>query len=822
MKVINKIFYFVSALLVSLFMTSCAEELTAELGAPDNPDCYGVYFPTQVGTGDLQISPDDPKTVKFKVRRVNTRGRLEVPVTVESNIDGIFSTTNICFEEDAPTADLEVYFPKVTLGTKYECTIKILGDEYVSSYSQNPSHISFSVTCVKWNKLIGANGETTGLWRDGVFAEWFTLANPNCEQAVEIYEREDMPGYYRIYDVYGTSFMTAMFGMDASSVCLEKHYTYIDATDPEKVWIPTFKTGCVLSSEYGEMSIGSYVAENEDFDPSISSIYGKLENGIITFPANALQLHFAILGWYQANSFGLHRIILPGYRAIENSITLSAGITGDDSKLPVEVSFGQDIKTLKVHIVEGTLAESAAASMAEEIASGELQTNHADMKRKGTLKLSFPETGIYTMLAVGLDAAGELSNYASESFGYKKTVDEKEVVLNYGLVCSNKYAPDGLTDENSLELYINGKDIKRLHAGLYEKEKFENNKDAYMRALRSSEMTESNLDLINGTGLSLVQGGLVPGTEYVLVLIAYNGYSEQEFICAQYTGGEWDYRLAYYSGDDIDTDKMFNILSPDAYYGTYNYYAMEASSSRTYLGEVVMEKSSTVYQGQPCVKVSGLFPFMRKTYGVKDDSVDFYYYNGYIWNYKLRSDYFIFEGMYVYMDLMMYESGGSAYGGQGGLYGAFVRKQGKDGAKMCISVMDSGAAAKQGLSFEGLAILGYEDSNHTVAVGLLDLVESIVLVPKADDPNPLKPADEEKEVDTADMAKASANLFSKMARNPRYVNFVETDEGMMMSLIDRINSTKDVRNYLDFDTVEEISADNRSFRSASFTAEICE
>ena len=155
------------------------------------------------------------------------------------------------------------------------------------------------------------------------------------EQAVEIYERDDMPGYYRIYNVYNTTYMTNMFEMNASSVCLEKHYTYIDATDPEKVWIPTFKTGVVLSADYGEMSIGSYVVENDDFDPSISSIYGKLENGVITFPANALQLHFAILGWYPSNSYGLHRIILPGYRALDNTITLKAGITGEDGKLPI-------------------------------------------------------------------------------------------------------------------------------------------------------------------------------------------------------------------------------------------------------------------------------------------------------------------------------------------------------------------------------------------------------------------------------------------------------------------------------------------------------
>ena len=795
MKRIYNILFCIPALLMSLMMTSCVDEMEAELGAPDNEDCYGVYFPTQEGTGDLQIAPDDAKTLKFKVRRTNTRGSLTVPVTIETNHPGVFSATEIYFEEDAPTADLEVYFPTVKLGVTYDCTVRVTGDEFVSSYSSNASHLSFSVTCVKWNKLVGPNGETTGLWRDGIFAEWFKLANPNLEQAVEIEERDDMPGYYRIWNVYSSTYMTNMFNMDASSVCMEKHYTYIDATDPEKVWIPTFKTGVVLSADYGEMSIGSYVTENDDFDASISSIYGKLENGVITFPASALQLHFAILGWYPSNSYGLHRIILPGYKALDNSLTVSAGITGADGRIPIEVTKGADIKTVKLYAAEGSLAESVVASTAEEIAAGLVTSDLPVLKNSGEVSLTFEKTGIYTVIAVGLDSEGKLSNHAYSSFGYKKSGDEKEVVLNCGLINSDKYSPDGMTSENSLEIYINGKDIKRINAALYEKEKFDKNREQYLEALGESQMNESSLALVNGEGLSLVQSGLVPGTEYVLVVRAYNGYSEEDFIVSASTSGVWDYRLAYYSSEDIDAEKMMNVLSPSDYYGTYNYYAMEATSSRYCLGEVTIEASEVSYSGQPCVKVSGLFPFMRKSYGVEDDSMDFYYYNGYIWNYKLRPEYFIFEGMYVYLSAMMYESSGSAYGGQGGIYGAFVNKPGKSGAKQCIAFMDSGAGASQGLAFEGLAILGYEDANLSVPVGLLDLVESMVLIPKDQDPNPIYPETTE-ETDEDDIDTASLKMFSKMASQPR-MNLVESDEGRMKTLIDQIRSGKNVKNYLD-------------------------
>lgn len=797
MKTINKILCLIPVLVSALLAASCEQPLTAELGEPDNMDCYGVYFPTQKGAGDLQVGPDDAKSLTFKVRRTNTRGRLTVPVVVESSHPGIFSATEIRFEEDAPTAEIEIYFPSIEQGVKYDCTIKVVGDEYVSSYTQNATNLSFSVTCVKWNKLVGENGETTGLWRDGIFAEWFSLANPNLEQSVVIEERDDMPGYYRIYDVYGTTYMTNMFGMDASSVCLEKNYTYIDATDPDKVWIPTFRTGVVISADYGEISIASYVTENKEFDASISSIYGKMENGVITFPANALQMHLAQLGWYTANSYGLHRIILPGYRAIEDNLSVTAGITQDDAKIPVEVNFGRDIKTVRIYKTAGELAGSEAAALAEKIASDPDGSNYDEMTSSGTIRFSFPQTGTYTVLAVGLGKDGGLMNYASDTFGYKTDIDDMQVELNYGLICSNKYAPDGMTEENSLEIYINGKDIQRLHVGLYERETFEKNEAAYWDALNASQLNESNLALVNGSGLSLVQSGLVPGTEYVLAMRAYNGYSQQDFVAYQTTGGKWDYRLAFYSSDDVDFDKMMNIVDQSAYYGTYNYYAMEGTNSRYCLGEVEIGPSETVYSGQPCVKVSGLFPFLRKTYGVTDDSMDFYYYSGYIWNYDLRLDYFIFEGMYVYTEAMLYASNGSAYGGQGGIIAAFVQKNGKEGSKPCLALLDSGAGESIGVSFNGFALLGFEDSNHSVSLGLLDMVESMVLIPKSEDPDPILPP---AETSKSDVKKAGERLMSRMASGKPYVNFVETEHGYMMSLIDRFQSSPAVNNFLDLDS----------------------
>ena len=499
---------------------------------------YGVYFPVQKGTGDIQLSPDDSKSFKFTVRRLVTKGELTVPVKIESEHSGIFSTSELYFEEDSPVAELEVFFPTVKLGVTYDCTLYIEGDEYVSQYSKNASHLTFSVTCVKWNKVVGDNGETTGLWRDGLFASFYaTMPIPNHERSVEIYERDDKPGYYRIHDVYNASFIGEMFGFNASSACLEKHYTYVDATNPDKVWIPTFQTGVLLSANDGAISIGSYVAENKDFDPSISSIYGKLKDGIITFPSGALWINFAAYGWYSSNSFGLHRVVLPGYSVPDTDITLDAKMTDDDGRVPVDVGFGIDIYKVYIHTKRGSFTGTELASVTDSLVAQTKEPNQGTIFSSQEMSIEPVDdndirnnvpasTGEYSLLAVGVDRKGRLMGYNTVTFGYKANKDDKPVDINYGIICSNKYASEGKTDNNTFEIYINGKNIKKVHVGLYEKERYDADKDYYDEVFSQSSLSDESLAKINGDGLTLIQSGLAPGTEYVLLIKADNGYSQ--------------------------------------------------------------------------------------------------------------------------------------------------------------------------------------------------------------------------------------------------------------------------------------------------------
>ena len=802
----KRYFIYIIAALMTFAFSACQEELTYNAGEPDAENCYGVFFPIQNGTGDIQIEPTDPTTFKFTVRRLNTEGRLHVPVKVTDTAH-VFSVSEIVFEDEEPTAELEVYFPSIERGVTYDCTLQIDGDEFVSKYSKNSTSLQFSVTMIQWNPLKGAQGETMGKYRDAIFQDWFSISNRDVERDIEIQERDDKPGFYRMYDVYNNEFMSAMFGGNMSSNCVYQSYTYVDATDPDKVWIPTFKCGLILSSSYGEVSVGSYVTDNEeDFGASITSVYGTLKDGVITFPSGALQMKLELVGWYSANTTGNHRIILPGYRAKDYDVDLTVGVSDENGMISTSIDFGRDISQVWLGAFEGTLTETGAAEMAEKIAAGQVTENVRKFKKETTLDLTFDKTGMYSLVAVGFDEAGNIQKYTLSNFGYLSAedakTDRKQVILSCGLTASDKYSSEGLTAKNSLELYINGKNIQRLHAGIYKKSEWDSNPDAILDEIREMQMNKASLDLVNGSGLSLKQGYLVPGTEYVLVVEAYNGYRQKVFVATKSTEGKWDARLAQYSISDISQDLI--PASMDGYYGEYRYYAIENGMySREYLGDVTITPGSGSMSGYNYATVTGLFPYARKHFSMKDDRMTFVYLDGFLYNFEQAFEHFVHEGAFYYPMALMYTASGSAYGGRVGLLGGYV----SDGI---FAIVDSGQFAEYGEECTGFALLAYADQSHTVSAGLIGIVTDMLLVrPDIDDKliaeNGMLITEEEDEDEDEDDAKTVSmdqigGFYDLIVRGP--VNNVESFDGFMKSAAEQIRSGRSVKNYLDLNTAE--------------------
>lgn len=816
MKMKRYILYIIAAL-ASLLALSCTQEEIASVGEQGDPDCYGVYFPAQDGTGDIQIDPEDARHFTFKVNRTKATEAITVPVNIISEDSGIFTVSELNFAEDERTSEVSVYFPTAQLGKTYECTLIIDDPKYASAYSSVSNHISFSVTRVKWNRVLGPNGETTGLYRDAVLRDWFMLQNPDYEKPVTIEERDDRPGYYRIYDVYDENFIGTLFNANASGLCIDKTYMYIDATDPEKVWIPTFKAGLMMMPEYGEISIGSYVADNEDFDASISSVYGKFEEGVITFPSGALQMKMENMGWYQGNASGKHRIIFPGYRAKNYDLSLSAGVSNEKGVLPVSVDFGQDIVQVKLAVFEGELTSSAAAEKGALIAEEDPSVGKViTLTDRSDVYYTFNETGEYTVVASAFDIGGNLHTTDYVVFGYVKEGDDaKKIKFSLGLIASDKYASEGLTAENALEIYMNGKNIERLHVALHEMEEWQRDSVSILENMRESQMTASYLAQVNGEGMTLKQGYLIPGTEYILVAIAYNGFREAVFTATEWTKGKWDARLASYDLSDINLD--IAVPSPEGYTGKYHNYAISSGMySREYLGDVdiVMSDSRTDAKetGTPyqCVTISGLFPRCQETYGLPDDSVDFFYYSGYIYNYRQRFSEFYWEGLYIYPSLLLLSTDGGAYGASAGMMGGFVR----DGY---LAIVDSGQYSSYDLEFDGFAILAFSDENQNTFMGAIEITRDMLLVRSDLDPNPIVSEKDDEDEDDDKVTKQSIEEFRGLVKKGPD-NLVETFEGFLMSTIDRIKQAVP-KSKLDWDTVQ-VSDNPFEFHAPDFEVRV--
>lgn len=292
MKTIKYILY---ALTATFVLASCSDDIKYTPGEGEDTDCYGVYFPSQENAGDQELDPAEPTTLTFTAMRKNYNDAITVPVEVSSTQDGLFTVSEIKFEAGQEATTFSVDFPGAEVGKTYNCSIVVKDKKYALLYGEYSNGLDFSVTRVQWDLVKGPNGETKGTWRDDFFTAIMGSnikenGVPNAEKEVEIYERADMKGYYRIKDIYDEAYMAKIVGVRYSNVPSVPTYTIIDARDPEKVWFPVQPTGFEINDvgyeDNGAFVIVSFCQENY---PGMASatMYGTLENGVLTFPPKA-------------------------------------------------------------------------------------------------------------------------------------------------------------------------------------------------------------------------------------------------------------------------------------------------------------------------------------------------------------------------------------------------------------------------------------------------------------------------------------------------------------------------------------------------------
>lgn len=585
--------------MATVALSSCTDDVTYTPGAEEDPDNYGVYFPTQTSPTTVEIDPADDPKVTYKVRRTKTLDAITVPVVVTPSEEGIFDIQPIVFGPGEAETEFTVSFPKAVEGTTYTCDIRIEDPHYISVYGPKDTGLSFSVIRAGWEAVTSADGSATkGKWRDALLSDLYSINsgsfNPYPEIEIEMFQRTDMPGYYRM-KVYGATLVNALAG---TSVAFEGRdvYTIVDARNPDKVYIPYQSTGITLNSSDGEIRIGSNVAENFSMDESTGQ-YGTLVDGVITFPAQSIMLEFSgsAGSFYYGNRSGMLRILLPGIVVPDYTVTLSKS-EPKDGVVAINATLAEDVKALKYAVYEGVLDDGQVSLTAQEL--DQSKKFDGEITKTGTISISGKKTGKYTLIGCVYDEAGTMHSYTSVSFGYIAKGEEKPVVLTMGLEGTNEYAGLGVNTDNAVKFYAYGEEIESVTYGLFRTDKIAGQDPNTLLDASGTAFTAEQLASLNNKQLSFMITGLNGATGYTLLLRANNGYVTQNFSAAYTTTGKRNPGLESYQYSDFlpqDQQPSVDELTST----TWNYYAIDGQQmpqTRHKIGQVTMTKNETYTQ----------------------------------------------------------------------------------------------------------------------------------------------------------------------------------------------------------------------------------
>lgn len=611
--------YLLFAFAAAFVFAGCSDDPTYTPGEGEDPNSYGVYFPSQENTGNSEFNPADEVKLTFKAMRKNFNDAITVPVEIISPATEMFTVSDIEFEVGQVETEFTVRVDGAEIGKTYPCTIQVTDPRYANTYGSNLTVITFSVTRVQWNLVKGPQGETKGKWRDE-FLTSIMSGNIkdngvlNAEKDIEIYERADMPGYYRIKDIYDRAYITRIVGTFYTNFeLLPNTYTIIDARDPQKVWLPAQSVGYKLNNFFsdsdGDLMYVSFVTENFPSNASATR-YGTKDNGVITFPNKAIFYTAGSIDWQAGytylSSTSMTRIMLPGAREYDYSVKFTSAPPAD-GKVAIQAALGSDVAKVRYAYFEGALSDWVAASKAFDIDAGKVPSE--EITASGTITAELEKTGIYTLVGSTYNEAGAQQSYGAVTFGYVKAGEEKPVVLSLRTELTWEYEALGHTPENSIKGIVFGEEIQSGKYGLIKTENIQNMSWEQLETFiqtRGNAISEANLAKVNANGWAPFFIGQEKGTSYTLMVWADNGYNGELFLAEQTTAGAPDPFAIHYT-----TDNIKGYPTKDELFATeWNYYAVDAldgDGSRQFLGTVTFSENSDIdTPEEDYINVSGL------------------------------------------------------------------------------------------------------------------------------------------------------------------------------------------------------------------------
>lgn len=810
MKAIKFLKYILVAVL-PLVAASCQEEFTP--GEPDRWDCHRLFFPQDQKT-DFVISPTESHVLTFTVQREETDDEAEVPYILTESEEGIFTIEEeyLYFDEDQPTVKFNVFVSdECELGKKYTGSIKVTDPQFVSAYGLSSAELSFSVTVVEWKRLT-KDGVDTGLWRDDLFTSFAqqlgaSLEEPYAEKAVAVYERSDMPNYFRIENVYTPEYVSQIYaGDDSMAEALTDYCTgedlYINATNPDKVYIETQFGFYDPFKNYGAVYFCSDVKEN--FDAGYSDSYGVFKNGVVEFRIkNSILLYLPSAGVGLGNMSGKTRLVLPGHKGYDYSVALSAS-PSVDGVMPIKFIFGADVKKVKYQVFEGNLTDVELVSKLEEVKSGR---NVKELTKTTTLDFTAEKTGFYTLVACSYADGDLYQEYDFVRFGYDTKEDPRDVDYSMGLIVSDKHGATGLTKENSMEFYIYGKDIVDAKVAIYKSvnyDDFHSSIDSLVQYYMPS-LDALQLDSLNRIGYTGLIDGLAAGVEYTMIAYLDNGYHSGIFTTSASTEGTYnplDEQFQFY-----DMPKELQATKQEDYFKEWTLWSVDPFTTRTWErtnrgtvkfaegldclfdenGNLLVDpdtgkrvQSSVLSDPSKTMEVialSGMFPTVQKEYKMESDAIDFHYYEGYIYSMMTQFDKTKADGKDAYpTNAYLYYTGNglSPYLENFAMLGGFVRNPVDKDSKDIIAFVANPTASADYLA---MCLCWFEDKEYK-SNGYLFEEEGHAY------PILINPDSDYADGELGNLAvPTSCKVISNMLAKGQ-TNCVETADGFMKSTID--------------------------------------
>lgn len=798
----KKLTYIFSLLAVaSLAVVSCQQkEEPHEKGPAEAAGCYGVFFPTQDASGSHVYTPVQDKSVEITLKRTNTNGAITVPIKATYSADGIFTMADASFADGQDETTFTVRFDGADDGVTYKASFVIEDTNYASIYSSNPIALDFSFMCVEMMNLKDESGNEATVT--------FTV-KPDFLADFGITETYTVKGTIEYYEVGGIRYCSVVpeeGGLWKSDAVLSftwypnVTYTYNDV-DYQPLEVAVGATGyeldgaevgmdhpckvlfCDYYHHYSDLKgndLGTYLDFVENYGQSYELSYYDGHGG---FHFNLVYDIDETNYWYgfcEDSVLG----IASGYSRVNYSIKAQQTGVSEDGKVPVSFVLGADVAKAVYSFAEGTLT---ATQIGNAIAALDFDSKDA-ITESGTYGFELGNTGTYTMVVATYSSDGAQKESTSCDIIYLAAEDAEDyaVIINGGLGSAAKYAPSGVNTDNSLECYVYGTNIVEAKIAAFSLADLASDYDACVVSLKKAKsVSQENLDAINGSGYVDVITGLLPGTQYYLLVYASNGYAETvKYFGPQYTTGDPLPIYQNFSASDID-DSLIPATS-EGFFGQYNFYNVNFFDNTTGLREYcskVTIADSEIPDSEPddngisseYVEISGMFADAAKAYDF-DDTQLWEFYGGVLYNLGAEGQQLgAAAGGKYYAQLFVLTSEGSIYRNYGSmLIGGFVM----DGY---IAFASSELYNDGSLGENGLFLRFYSDEGYTTVAGNVDGFTDMLLVDVNKDENGVAPA-------PAAIASKKVQLrsLSKDITEAR-TNFVETPRGYIHSIIDKHN-----------------------------------